>query len=186
MMNKGILGVLILLIAWWLLGCETAPRSDLQRQVLEQDVQLAKEDFIRIDPTMETLYDESLGYVVFPSVTQGAAGIGGAHGWGIVYEEGQPIGYAELSQGTLGAQLGGEEYRQVIFFEHDSALRRFTRGQLAFAARASVTAASAGASADADFSDGVMVFTMRRGGAMFQAAIGGQNFDFVPLDENQN
>ena len=178
-----ITGALLVLVAGGLLGCETAPRTDLERQSLAQDAQGAKDDFTRVDPTMETLFEDSHGYAIFLAVTQGAAGIGAAHGWGIVFKDGDPIGYAELTQGTLGAQLGGEEYRQVIFFEHESALRRFTQGQLAFAARASVTAAREGASADADFSDDVLVFTMRRGGAMFQAAIGGQNFSFLPKEE---
>jgi lipid-binding SYLF domain-containing protein len=163
-------------------GCATAPRTEADRAQLVDSAQTAINEFTRRDPGMTELFDNAYGYAVFPNVGRGGAGVGGAYGRGVVYEQGRMIGYCDLSQGDIGFQLGGQAYRQVIFFQNESALNRFKAGQLAFAAQASAVAATAGASADADFSDGVMVFTQTRGGLMYEATIGGQNFDFVPVE----
>ncbi|TVQ52701.1 MAG: hypothetical protein EA377_09645, partial [Phycisphaerales bacterium] len=144
--------------------------------------QVAVSEFTEKDPGMAELFDDSYGYAIFPNVGRGGAGVGAAYGRGVVYEQGRMIGYCDLSQGDIGFQLGGQAYRQVIFFKDERALNRFTSGQLAFAAQASAVAATAGASADADFSDGVLVFTQTRGGLMYEATIGGQNFSFEPVN----
>jgi lipid-binding SYLF domain-containing protein len=163
-------------------GCATAPRTEADRARLVDNAQAAISEFKQQDPSMAELFDNAHGYAVFPNVGRGGAGVGGAYGRGVVYEQGRLIGYCDLSQGDIGFQLGGQAYRQVIFFQDERALNRFTAGQLAFAAQASAVAATAGASADADFSDGVMVFTQTRGGLMYEATIGGQNFSFEPVE----
>lgn len=173
---------LLVVISWCVAGCTTAPRTEADRDRLQQNVHIAISDFKQRDPTMEVLFDDAYGYAVFPNVGRGGAGVGGAYGRGIVFEHGEMIGYCDLSQGDIGLQLGGQAYRQVIFFQNERALNRFTAGQLAFAAQASAVAAQAGASADADFSDGVLVFTQTRGGLMYEATIGGQNFSFEPIE----
>ncbi|MDN3205872.1 hypothetical protein [Algoriphagus sediminis] len=45
-------------------------------------------------------------------------------------------------------------------------------------AQVSAVAATAGVSADAKYVDGVMVFTMAKGGLMYEASVGGQQFKF--------
>ncbi len=127
---------------------------------------------------MQQLFDSASGYAVFPTVGKGAIGVGGAYGRGQLFEDGQVGGFCDLTQGTIGFQLGGQAYSELIFFETATALTRFRRGNFAFAAQASAVAATAGASADADYESGVIVFTMAKGGLMFEASVGGQKFNF--------
>jgi lipid-binding SYLF domain-containing protein len=134
------------------------------------------------DPNLERWFDTSHGYAVFPSVGKGAIGIGGAYGVGEVFEQGKRIGTTSLTQGTIGLQLGGQAYSEVVFFEDRWALDSFKSGDLQLSAQTSAVAVKAGASADADYESGVAVFTMAKGGLMFEASVGGQKFDFTPME----
>jgi lipid-binding SYLF domain-containing protein len=118
--------------------------------------------------------------VVFPSIAKGAIGIGGAHGKGQVFEKGKLIGEASVSQVTIGFQLGGQVYSEVIFFENKDTLESFKKSELAFSAQVSAVAAAEGASANAKYQLGVAVFTLAKGGLMYEASIGGQKFKFKP------
>ena len=99
---------------------------------------------------------------------------------GQLIEQGEPVGFCDLTQATVGAQIGGQSYSQIIFFEYEEAIDHFKTGNFAFAAQASAVAVRAGASADADYDRGVAVFTGSQGGLMAEASIGGQKFRFVP------
>lgn len=133
------------------------------------------------DPDMRRFFDGAHGYAVFPEITKAGIGIGGAHGEGYVYEQGARVGYSEVSQATIGAQLGGQEYAEVIFFETSTALEDFKAGNFEFSGQASAVVAKSGASATADYKNGVAVFTMPLTGAMFEASVGGQDFTYQPL-----
>ena len=147
---------------------------------LDKKTQAAIREFKKVDPGMKAFFNKAYGYAVFPTVVKGAIWIGGAHGKGLVYRKGRVIGKTSLSQGTIGFQLGGQAYREVIFFEHKKALDKFKTGNFAFSGQASAVAATAGASADVDYAGGVAVFTMAKGGLMFEASIGGQKFSYQP------
>ena len=161
-------------------ACNTAPNSTEGRSALHDEVHDAVTQFKQQGPTLETFFDRAYGYAIFPDVGIGAIGVGGAYGKGEVFEKNEMVGYCDLTQGTIGLQLGGQSYSEIVFFMNKSALEQFKRGQLAFDAAASAVAANAGTSADADYRRGVAVFTIAQGGLMFQAAIGGQHFAFVP------
>ena len=136
--------------------------------------------FRAADPTISRFFDNSYGYAIFPVVTKGGAGIGAAHGKdAVVYEQGRVVGFAELTQVTLGAQLGGQDFREIVFFQDKAALDLFKRNELQFSANASAVAASSGSAASADYASGVAVFTLPIGGLMFEASIGGQKFAFT-------
>lgn len=144
------------------------------------------------------------GYAVFPTIGKGGIGIGGAYGEGRVFEQGKAIGSSELAQVTIGFQLGGQAYSQIIFFEDQRALREFTSGSFEFGAQATAVALTASASAEAStgggagtsvaggqndasinsagYHKGMAVFTIAKGGLMYEASIGGQKFNFTPND----
>ena len=130
---------------------------------------------------MKGLFDKASGYVIFPNVGKGGFGIGGAAGNGALYEHGKVIGMAKLSQLSIGFQAGGQAYREVIFFESKKELERFKDSRFEFAAQASAVAVTSGASANVKYTDGVMVFTMQKGGLMYEASVGGQKFSFNKL-----
>jgi lipid-binding SYLF domain-containing protein len=110
--------------------------------------------------------------------------VGGAHGNGEVYEQGRLVGYSSITQLTLGAQLGGQAYRQIVFFADQVALDEFKAGDFNFGAQASAVAVTAGAAANAAYDNGVAVFTLPLGGLMFEASIAGQNFSFKPVADS--
>jgi len=143
-------------------------------------------------------FENCYGYAVFPTIGKGGIGIGGARGSGRVYVHGAQIGNATMTQVTVGFQLGGQAYSQVIFFEDKRACDEFTSGSFEFGAQASAVAITAGASAEAgtggtsasagtstkntatagSYQKGFAVFTAAKGGLMYEATIGGQKFGY--------
>ncbi len=160
-------------------GCTTAPDTDEGRAAQDTEVQATIQAFQTTDSGMKSFFTDSAGYAVFPSVGKGAVGIGGAYGKGQVFERGNMVGWTDLSQATIGFQLGGQAYSEVIFFQTPASLKRFTSGEFALAAQVSAVAATAGASLDARYKNGVAVFTMAKGGLMYEASVGGQKFNFI-------
>jgi lipid-binding SYLF domain-containing protein len=140
------------------------------------------------------------GYAVFPTVGKGGLGVGGAYGTGRVFAKGAYIGDSSMTQLSIGFQAGGEAYSQIIFFDDKRALDEFTSGDfelgadasaVAITAAAGASAGTAGASASASSTEkdaktsgryykGMAVFIIVKGGAMAQAAVGGQKFKFKP------
>jgi lipid-binding SYLF domain-containing protein len=168
-------------LAWLSLlgGCATEPY--MTGGTLDRETGSALVLFKETDPNLERFFQTAAGYAIFPSITKGAAGIGAAHGEGEVFAKGKLIGLAEMTQVTLGVQLGGQEYAELIFFENKATLDEFAANQFALSAQLTAVAAAAGASADANYQKGVVVFTIAKGGLMFEASLGGQKFNFTPL-----
>ena len=132
------------------------------------------------DPSLSRRFGDAAGYAVFATVGKGGAGVGGAHGTGVLFVKGTATGTTTLSQLTVGAQLGGQAYSEVIFFDTKEAVADFRKGEFALAAQVSAVAVKAGASANAKYEKGVAVFTLTKGGLMAEASIGGQKFSFEP------
>lgn len=159
-------------------GCDTAPKSESDKKVMTVRSGDAMTEFKRADPSLSRMLDKAYGYAIFPSVGKGAVGVGGAYGRGEVYEGRTMVGYCDLSQGTIGFQLGGQEYMELIVFETKSALDSFKSNTFEFSGQASAVAVRAGAAANAPYQNGVAVFTATKAGLMFEASIGGQRFTY--------
>jgi lipid-binding SYLF domain-containing protein len=146
---------------------------------------------------VQPFFENAYGYVVFPTIGKGGLGIGGAHGKGQVYREGQVTGEASLVKLTVGWQAGGQAFSEIIFFQDKGAYDEFTGSEFAFDASASAVAITAGAQAKAgtggatagasagpatgkqaktSYHKGMAVFVHTKGGLMYEAAIGGQKF----------
>lgn len=156
-------------------------QSTSKKNKIIADSHTAKAEFIKSDALMKGIFEQAYGYVIFPNVGKAGFGIGGAAGNGVVYERNKLIGMAKLSQLSIGFQAGGQVYREVIFFESKKELERFKESRFEFSAQASAVAVTEGASANVKYTDGVMVFTMQKGGLMYEASIGGQKFKFNRL-----
>jgi lipid-binding SYLF domain-containing protein len=144
------------------------------------------------------MFSHAYGYAVFPTVGKGGFVVGAAHGDGRVYEKGKYIGDTSMTQVSVGAQIGGQAYSMIIFFENKAALDTFTTGNFEFGADASAVAITAaadakattqGASASASVSKddartaanyykGMRIYTVAKGGLMVQAAVAGAKFNF--------
>ena len=145
-------------------------------------------------------FNNSYGYAVFPTVGKGGFVVGGAHGSGRVYVHGRYVGDTSMNQVSVGFQAGGQAYSQIVFFENKAAFDEFSKGDFEFGAdvnAVAITAAAgagvgtAGASADASggmkdartagkYYKGLAVFTIVKGGAMYQATVAGQKFSYSP------
>jgi lipid-binding SYLF domain-containing protein len=164
-----------------LAGCSTAPTTAAKQEQLTARTQAAIEAAKKTDPSLQGFFDSAVGYAAFPSVGKGGVGVGGAFGRGELFESGQPVGYCTLTQASIGLQLGGQTYTELIFFETRDALDRFKSGNFAFAAQVSAVALKSGASANAKYANGVAVFTMGEQGLMYEASVGGQKFSYQPM-----
>lgn len=148
---------------------------------LIRETNMTRDLFKKGDPGLVSFFEKAPGYVIFPGIGKAGLGIGGAHGTGVVYKAGQPIGKAKLNQVSIGAQVGAQEYAEVIFFATPDALATFMRGDTKFSGSVSAVALKSGASANAKYQDGVVVFTATKGGLMLEASVGGQKFKFEPF-----
>ena len=145
-------------------------------------------------------FARSYGYAVFPTIGKGGIGLGGAYGEGRVYVGGAHVGDTSMTQVTIGFQLGGQAYSQIIFLQDKRAFEEFAGGNFEFGAQATAVAITAGASAAATttgssagtsvgkndastvgrYYKGMAVFTVAKGGLMYEASIGGQKFSYTP------
>lgn len=145
-------------------------------------------------------FSNAYGYAIFPTIGKGGVGVGGAYGTGRVYEQGRYIGDTSMTQISVGFQLGGQAYSQIVFFQDQRALREFTGGNFEFSAEASAVAVTAAAGAKASttgasagasggqrdartagtYYKGMATFTVAKGGLMYEASIAGQKFGFKP------
>lgn len=164
-----------------LIGCSTAPTTPEQKASLHDDAMAALNDFRTADPSFQAFLDKAYGYVVFPSVGKGGLGIGGAYGRGEVFAKGQQVGFADLSQGSIGFQAGGQSFAEIVAFYDSDALERFKGNRMELSANASAVALKSGAAETAQYTDGVAVFTHPNAGLMFEATVSGQQFTYQPM-----
>jgi lipid-binding SYLF domain-containing protein len=169
---------LVALVAGLLGSCATAPASREDKAALVAAATTRWQQMRQEDPALGALVQRSYGYALFPDVGKAGLGVGGAYGRGVVYERGQHIGYSDLTQGTVGVQVGGQSFSELLVFESKAALDRFKAGQFGFAAGASAVVLKSGVATTPNFVDGVAVVVQPIGGVMVEAAIGGQQFTY--------
>jgi lipid-binding SYLF domain-containing protein len=157
--------------------------ASVSAQEVRSDVTETIQTFRTGDAGMAAWFDDAYGYAVFPNVGKGGFIVGAGHGTGQVFQGGVLIGEAEMSMLSVGLQIGGQSYSEVIFFQNANVLQRLIDSQLEFGAGISAVVLASGASADASYRNGVAVFTRPKGGAMAEASIGGQKFDYTPYDQ---
>ena len=144
---------------------------------------------------VDHFFAKSYGVVIFPTIGKGGLGVGGAHGSGWGFRAGKFDGTSKMTQVTIGFQAGGQAFSQIIFFETEVDFNRFTSGNFELGAQASAVALTVGANAQAStagganaganaaqakstYSDGMAIFTMAKGGLMYEASVGGQKFSY--------
>jgi lipid-binding SYLF domain-containing protein len=140
-------------------------------------------EFQSANPNLKSFMNSAAGYAVFPSVGKGGLVVGGARGSGVLFQNGAIVGRTTLTQGSIGAQAGGQTFSQIICFESPTALSSFKDGKFSLSADVNAIAISTSVSKTVPltYTRGVAVFTMARSGLMVQAAVGGQRFTFEPL-----
>lgn len=177
--SMGMTGLLVGVLSLLVLGaCATAPRSVEGKVDIEKEAATALAKAKKTDPGLANVFHSAAGYAVFPSVGKGGAGVGGAYGKGVLYEKGVVVGYCDLSQATIGLQLGGQSYTEIVVFETQQAVDAFKQGRFRFDAQATAVALKAGVTTKAQFTNGVAVFILDETGLMLEATVGGQKFSY--------
>jgi lipid-binding SYLF domain-containing protein len=149
------------------------------RAQLKKEVPETIAAYKKADPAIDRFFKNAAGYAVFPRIGKAGFIIGGGQGGAEVYGKGNKLmGTATMTIVTVGLQAGAQEFSEIIFFETQAALDRFTQGKFEFAASASAVIITAGAAKSKEYTDGVAVFVQPRGGAMAEAALGTQKFSF--------
>ena len=157
-------------------------------------------DVFKQSPAVQPFFENAYGYAIFPTIGKAGVGLGGAYGGGKVYQGGKLTGTSSIVKLSAGFQLGGQAFSEIIFFQDKRAYDEFTTGEFAFDAQASAVAITAGAQVQAGtkgmsasatagpktkYNKGMAVFVHTKGGLMYEAAIGGQKFNFTPAEEKK-
>jgi hypothetical protein len=187
-MKRGILTLIAAVLM--LVGTSTFAAATVQ------DCQNAMSKFKDLGNVKELLA-QSYGYAVLPTIAKGGIGIGGAGDSGCVFAAGNHAGNVSMGQVTVGWQLGGQAYSQLVLFKNADTYKDFTHGNFEFGADATAVALTYGAAAGAStegasasagdtkgkgaWKRGMAVFTLAKGGLMYEASIGGQKYNFKPL-----
>ncbi|RLA45276.1 MAG: hypothetical protein DRR06_07630 [Gammaproteobacteria bacterium] len=145
--------------------------------------------------------ENSYGYALFPTIGKAGLVVGGAHGSGRVYKQGAHVGDTSMTQLSVGLQLGGQSFSQIIFFEDERSFNEFTSGDFEFGAGIGVVAITAGAQASTTtggtsagasggksnattagkYNKGMAIFSVAKGGLMYEASVSGQKFSYTPI-----
>ena len=171
---------LALIVPVLLLGMNVAS-ADKDNDEIHQMVQDIKKDWQSKDGTFQSTLKKAYAYAIFPEVGKGGFIVGASHGQGEVYKKGTLIGYTKMTQTTVGAQVGGQTYAEVILFKNKKALDRFKASRFEGSAAATAIGGKKGAAAASKYKDGVAIMVLPIKGAMAEAAGGGQKFHFEPV-----
>jgi lipid-binding SYLF domain-containing protein len=165
-------------IVCFLVGCASTPKTAAQRDTLKADADATIAMITADDPSLRLVLDSAVGYVVFPDVKQGGFVVGGSSGRGVLYEQGLPMGFAQLNQASIGAQAGGQSFSEIVVLRDQRALDRVKESKFAVGGQASAVAIRSGAGAAARFEEGVAVFVKPKGGAMLNVSLTGQRIKY--------
>lgn len=157
-----------------------AQETDKDKEIIS-DAETAKKEFIMMNKALESQFDNATAYVIFPNVGKGALIVGAASGNGAVYKDGKLVGMASMKQLDVGAQIGGEAYSEVIFFNSDEAFEKLKNNELELTSQVAAVAVEEGKSLNAIFTEGMAVYVKPKAGLMAEVSVGGQKFEYRPL-----
>lgn len=164
------------------LGCSNEPKAPSRPAALSSAVDSTINEFQSTDPGLTDLLNRSPGFAVFPDVGKAGFIVGGGYGSGEVFQGHTMIGYCDIIQGSVGLQIGAQDFAEILVFRDQGALDSFRDGEFSLSADASAIAIKPGVAAEAQGKGGVMVFVKPRGGLMAEASVGGQKFRFRPVN----
>jgi lipid-binding SYLF domain-containing protein len=168
----------VLMLAF--MACGATPKTESDRADLRRRAETTLQSMKAKDSTLQRLLDSGAGYVVFPEIGKGGLIAGGAYGRGVLYEHGQPTAFVELSQASLGAQIGAQTFSELVVFRQAFDVEKIKRGDYSLGANMSAVALTSGVAGTVDTSAAVAVFVVPRGGAMAELSVSGQRIKASP------
>lgn len=161
-----------------------AQKTEKDKKIIS-DSEAAKKEFIVTNAALESQFNNATAYVIFPNVGKGAVVVGAASGNGAVYKDGKLVGMASMKQLDVGAQIGGEAYSEVIFFNTEEAFKKLKNNELELTSQIAAVAVEEGKSLNTKFTDGLAVYVLPKAGLMAEVSVGGQKFEYRPLDKTK-
>jgi lipid-binding SYLF domain-containing protein len=159
-------------------GCATAPATNAERQNLRQSADATLNEMFTRNPQLQALTRQTPAYVVFPTIGKGGLLVGGAYGKGILYEGGVPTGYVSLEQASIGAQLGGQTFSELLLLRDPVDIDAVKSGHYSVGANVGVVVLTSDAAASIAADSAASVFVLPRGGLMVDISISGQQLRF--------
>jgi len=166
-----------------LTACLGATAQTVGDKQIMNDAKEAMTLLVEKENALQEFFDTSAGYVIFPNVGEGGFIIGAASGNGVLYENGSAQGMADLKKVDVGFQIGGQAVTEVIFFETQVAVDEFKTGDFEIAGEVAAVAIKEGASEKLNYDDNVLVVAMPKAGLMADVSVGGQKFNYTPMEE---
>jgi lipid-binding SYLF domain-containing protein len=145
---------------------------------LQQEADTTQAAMIARDPALRDVIRDAPAYAVFPSIGKGGVLVGGAYGKGILYEHGVPTGFVSVEQASIGAQLGGQSFSELLVLRDPADIAAVKSGRFTVGANMGVAVLSTGAEAHTTFDPNASVFVMPRGGLMVDVSISGQQIKY--------
>ncbi len=156
---------------------QTGSSKTVEKDEIESTMKKMRVEY----PVIDDYVEEAHAYAVFPRIKKAGLGIGGAQGYGTVFQDGKAVGKARLRQLTVGFQGGLQAYSEVVFFKDPETFDKFKSGEIEINAQASAVVMQKGMTGNTTYSDGMAVFTVTLKGLMYEATIGGQRLKYEPL-----
>jgi lipid-binding SYLF domain-containing protein len=170
------------LLALSLAACAVTPVSSEGRATVQRRAKAVLSEEMAEDANLAARIRDAHACAVFPRVAKGGLVLGLELGTGVLYERGQVVGFCELSQTSLGAQLGLQSYAEIICFETEAAASRFKCGVVKPHGQAGAVAGTLGQSAIERYDEGLAIFARNEIGLMVEASVGIQSFRYEPID----
>jgi lipid-binding SYLF domain-containing protein len=171
---------LVVLVAG-IAGCGVIPeRGDT---LTDAELAAAKEALgnFASDERLGPFFSQAEIVAVYPTGVRAGFGFGGALGHGVVFQGDQAIGRTSMYQFSVGANVGGQVYRQILFFKTEASFERLMADVMEFAGQANLAVAQAGGSATPSFNTEVAMFTQLRGGLLVEGSVGAHRYTFRRL-----
>jgi len=163
-------------------GCATAPPTKAEKQSLRESADATLAEMVARSPDLQALTHDAVAYAVFPSIGKGGVLVGGAYGKGILYEAGMPTGYVSLQQASIGAQLGGQTFAELLVLRNSDDIDAVKAGRYTVGADAGVVVLSPEAAGRASVDSSASVIVLPRGGLMVELSINGQQLKYQSFD----
>lgn len=78
-------------------------------------------------PNTRDLANKSAGMLVMPLVTEAGFGVGGGYGRGALRINDTTVDYYSATKGSVGLQIGAQQFAHILFFMTEDALSKFRR-----------------------------------------------------------
>ena len=175
----------VLLAALFIGGCGLTPKKD--DAISDYEIQSAEKALaaFRSDERLAPYFEQADLIAIYHRNIRVGVGFGGAYGYGLAYQGDTVIGRTRLYQFSAGANVGGEVYRQILFFKNKDAFDRLFSGAMEFAGQANIALGPVGSSKTPSFNHEVALFTQLQGGLLLEASVGAHHYRFTPLSGHE-